>query len=310
MLLTAVGGILVAMACWAPGPTDMQDEDAELPVVEAPPPADQSVSLGEADVAQGEEGTPSFTPFTEAPELKNRAEVISALAEEYPPLLRDAGISGTVDVWFYLDETGQVLRTQIDNSSDHEALDEAALRVADIIEFTPALNQEKRVPVWISLPIRFQTSDGAPSPAQTAESEANVYRVTVSSENPEESDRFYKEELPPPPEAGGGDITAAPTFTPFTIAPDIRNRRQVTEALRDNYPPNFRDAGIGATIDVWFLLDEQGVVQKALINKSSGFDEMDDAALEVAWEIEFTPALNRDKRVPVWISLPITFTTR
>jgi len=34
------------------------------------------------------------------------------------------------------------------------------------------------------------------------------------------------------------------------------------------------------------------------------------AALNVANVIEFTSALNRDKKVPVWISLPITFTTR
>jgi len=32
--------------------------------------------------------------------------------------------------------------------------------------------------------------------------------------------------------------------------------------------------------------------------------------LMVADVIEFSPALNRDKRVPVWISLPITFTVR
>ena len=30
----------------------------------------------------------------------------------------------------------------------------------------------------------------------------------------------------------------------------------------------------------------------------------------VAGIIEFTPALNRDKRVSVWIALPITFTVR
>jgi outer membrane biosynthesis protein TonB len=36
-------------------------------------------------------------------------------------------------------------------------LDEAALQVADVIRFSPALNRDKRVPVWISLPINFQT---------------------------------------------------------------------------------------------------------------------------------------------------------
>jgi TonB family protein len=51
-------------------------------------------------------------------------------------------------------------------------------------------------------------------------------------------------------------------------------------------------------------------VVRSLVNESSGHKALDDAALKVAEIIEFTPALNRDKRVPVWISLPITFTTR
>ena len=37
---------------------------------------------------------------------------------------------------------------------------------------------------------------------------------------------------------------------------------------------------------------------------------LDDAALESANEFSFTPALNRDKRVPVWIQIPITFSVK
>ena len=35
-----------------------------------------------------------------------------------------------------------------------------------------------------------------------------------------------------------------------------------------------------------------------------------DAAIKVAGIMKFTPALNRDKKVPVWVSLPITFQVR
>ena len=31
------------------------------------------------------------------------------------------------------------------------------LRVAEVVEFTPALDGDKPVPVWISMPITFQT---------------------------------------------------------------------------------------------------------------------------------------------------------
>lgn len=119
------------------------------------------------------------------------------------------------------------------------------------------------------------------------------------------------EDLPPPPEeVTETDIAAAPTFTPFTVRPDIRNRNEVARALEREYPPLLRDAGIGGTVDVWFFIDEEGNVVRTQVDKSSGHKALDDAALKVADIIEFTPALNRDKRVPVWISLPITFTTR
>jgi protein TonB len=119
------------------------------------------------------------------------------------------------------------------------------------------------------------------------------------------------EDLPPPPtETTTTDIAAAPTFTPFTVRPDIKNRDEVARAMEREYPPLLRDAGIGGTVNVWFFIDENGVVQRTLVNESSGHKALDDAAIKVADIIQFTPALNRDKRVPVWISLPITFTTR
>jgi hypothetical protein len=37
---------------------------------------------------------------------------------------------------------------------------------------------------------------------------------------------------------------------------------------------------------------------------------MDDAALAVSEIYRFTPAMNRDKKVPVWVSFPITFQVR
>jgi protein TonB len=119
------------------------------------------------------------------------------------------------------------------------------------------------------------------------------------------------EDLPPPPEeVTTTDISAAPTFTPYTVRPDIKNRTEVARALEREYPPLLRDAGIGGTVQVWFFIDEEGRVQRTQVNESSGHKALDDAAIAVAEIIEFTPALNRDKRVPVWISLPITFTTR
>ncbi len=116
------------------------------------------------------------------------------------------------------------------------------------------------------------------------------------------------EDLPPPPTNDGAtDLSAAPVFTPMTVRPEIRNRGEVQSALMREYPPILRDAGIGGTVVVWFFISEEGVVQDRRVSRTSGQVQFDNAALEVANVIRFTPALNRDQRVAVWIELPITF---
>lgn len=130
-----------------PPTTFLANPVADLP----PPPPPQHATLGNLADA------PVFTPYTVRPSIMNRGEVTRALEREYPPLLRDAGIGGTVLVWFFIDEEGRLQRTQVHESSGHRALDEAALKVADVIRFSPALNRDKQVPVWISLPITFTT---------------------------------------------------------------------------------------------------------------------------------------------------------
>ena|SRR5688572_4478719 len=100
--------------------------------------------------------TPSFTPFDRAPRLMNREEVADALAREYPALLREAGVSGRTIVWIQLDEAGVLRRTAVNQSSGHVALDQAALRVAQVIEFTPALLNDAPTAVWVSIPIQFR----------------------------------------------------------------------------------------------------------------------------------------------------------
>ncbi len=118
------------------------------------------------------------------------------------------------------------------------------------------------------------------------------------------------ENLPPPPDEVETDIGAAPVFTPYTVKPDYTNGNEVRRALEREYPPLLRDAGIGGTTIVWFFIDEQGVVQNQVVQQGSGHQALDDAALRVAPVFKFTPALNRDKAVPVWVQLPITFTTK
>ena len=120
------------------------------------------------------------------------------------------------------------------------------------------------------------------------------------------------ENLPPPPSGSGDnrDISAAPQFTPMTVRPELLNTNEVQRALVRAYPPLLRDAGIGGTAVVWFFIDENGRVLKNQISKTSGYPALDEAAIQVAQQMRFSPALNRDKKVQVWVEIPIVFTAK
>lgn len=127
-------------------PTTFEDNPVEM----LPPPP--TPTSGDDDLSSFR----AFTPDMVQPSLRNRGEVERALQRHYPPLLRDAGIGATVNVTFWIDETGKVVRYQVAQSSGYEAFDEAAVKVADIMQFSPALNRNQPVRVMVAIPIRFQ----------------------------------------------------------------------------------------------------------------------------------------------------------
>lgn len=121
------------------------------PVDNLPPPT--PAATGD-DLA----GFQAFTPSMVRPEFRNRSAIENALVRYYPAHLRDAGIGGTVNVNFWIDETGRVVKYEIAKSSGYEAFDEAAVRVADIMEFSPAMNRDQRVRVVVTFPITFRVN--------------------------------------------------------------------------------------------------------------------------------------------------------
>lgn len=142
---TAAALLLVGACELSPTYENQEKEGA------APPPAAAEPAAG--SLADG----PVFTPYTVAPDVANRTEVVEALEASYPPLLRDAGIGGTANVWLFIDKDGTVGEVRIQQSSGHGALDEAALAVARTMRFTPAKNKDDPVPVWVAFPVTFQT---------------------------------------------------------------------------------------------------------------------------------------------------------
>ena len=142
LTLSALASAVAGFACFYPSP----DGEMTDPLAVAMDAADLNTELTDG---------PVFTPYTVAPDLRNMEQVRDALEAEYPPLLRDAGIGGTVNVWFLINAGGDVVETRIQQSSGHEAIDRAAMAVAGMMSFSPARNRDKAVPVWVAFPITF-----------------------------------------------------------------------------------------------------------------------------------------------------------
>jgi protein TonB len=243
-LAVVAGGVLVLLACGVERPRpDLAEPapmDAALPAVdepfrsaeaetpEAPPPAPVAPDVAPPTPADPEQTPPEpaappepnapsaglrpssdarpvFTPMTAPPRLRNVEEVRAALQRLYPSVLRDAGVGGTATVWTFIDERGRVQRAQLQRSSGHAVLDETAVRVSEMMEFTPARNRERDVAVWIQLPIVFDASTGTATPARLGaidpETMDSLFR-TVTFEPAATRPVGYPERLPFVPGTG------------------------------------------------------------------------------------------------------------
>jgi periplasmic protein TonB len=279
---------------------DTPPEPARVTIPLPPPPAPRAAPEG------------AVVPAQVLPELRNAEEVARALVANYPPLLRDAGIGGTATVWLFIGEDGRVLRTQMARSSGHEALDNAALNVAALMRFRPFVRAGQPGTGWVELPVVFGGA-AAERPAG-AGGAGDAVRLSPLAVPARQGDAAAAAQAQRDPRAVAPAASAAPaaqpTFTPMTQRPELQNVLDVQRALVRSYPPELRDAGISGTPVLWVFVDEQGVVQRLQLSRTSGHDALDRAALEVATMMRFSPAMNRDRVVAVWIEIPVVFTAR
>ncbi len=112
-------------------------------------------------------------------------------------------------------------------------------------------------------------------------------------------------ELPPP--RVGVDPSDAPAWIQRDVDPALTNGREVQQVLEQRYPSRLREAGIGGTVILHVFVDADGVPTRSQIAESSGYPQLDAAAREVIDRMEFSPALNRDKPIGVWVRQGVTF---
>jgi len=85
----------------------------------------------------------------------------------------------------------------------------------------------------------------------------------------------------------------------------VEKRPRVLRQVLPEYPDSARQALIEGRVFVRILVDRQGRV--ARVGRITGPRIFHQAAAAAAWQWEFTPAVQNDRTVRVWVSLPFTF---
>jgi protein TonB len=76
----------------------------------------------------------------------------------YPDSARRRGIEGTVIVKAYVTEQGRVKEVQVEQSTGHADLDQAAVEAVGRWRFDPARRGRQPVALWVSIPVKFVLS--------------------------------------------------------------------------------------------------------------------------------------------------------
>jgi TonB family protein len=129
------------------------------------------------------EGVVDVSQAAEKPTLLDRQELARLLREHYPPLLRDAGITGNAVVRFIVDEQGTPRDVRA-LSATHEAFGEAAVAVMGQARFKPAKNDGKPVAVRITLPVSFALPKVGEAPS-AAGTDVEVIREALRRHHPQ-----------------------------------------------------------------------------------------------------------------------------
>lgn len=105
-------------------------------------------------------------------------------------------------------------------------------------------------------------------------------------------------------EGGTGDILneAEPGMDDFVA---VEQEPQKVKWVNPDYPKLAKDAGIEGKVLVKVLIDKEGKVKKAVIVK--GNEIFHDSVMKAALQCTFTPAIQNQKPVQVWMMIPFNF---
>ncbi len=116
------------------------DLDAEPPPPPPPPSDDDDIF--------------AFVPHDEPPRPIGGMEAILRNIE-YPEIARRAGVEGSVLLYVQVDEKGEIVNTRVMRLEGIDVFKEAAIKAVKSVKWKPAMQRDRPVKVWASVPIDF-----------------------------------------------------------------------------------------------------------------------------------------------------------
>ncbi len=228
----------------------------------------------------------TFETFDKPPEPVGG---FSAIKEKliFPTDARKAGKEGRVLVYTHIGSDGKIIDAFVGLSTIQDSSCEAAaLKAVKSVDWNPAMRQGKPIAVWVKVPVSF----------------------TLNKTNPQIKVEKPTSELPPSPLLlAVPDDSGKVFFVPYDKPPfPVGGFAAIQRNLR--YPESARKAKVEGTVILYVFINENGEVERTKIMKSlGGNSECDAAAIEAIKSVKWEPARQRDKKVGVWIAVPVKF---
>ena len=177
-------------------------------------------------------------------------------------------------------------------SFDVKAYDKSQAPAIIELEQIPETRQERKPPPPIRpvVPIASDSPD-VPDDATIEMTELDLY------------------DLPPPPAAVDfGEEVELEEEDEIVEIWKVEKQPVPTKKVKPDYPDIARKAGIEDNVTVLVLVNRQGKVEN--VGRISGNEIFHAAARAAALQWKFEPAIQNDKPVKVWVSLPFKFEFR
>ncbi|UCD17214.1 MAG: energy transducer TonB [Candidatus Zixiibacteriota bacterium] len=182
--------------------------------------------------------------------------------------------------------------------------------IKTIADLGPPPTVAKKPPrMDISAPKRVAPKVGIPKPVADDEI-LDDEEVVIASR--EELAEIVAPQMDPSAASDGQDIVVAIPDEEYLPAPDefvpVEIPAEMIYEEIPEYPRQARAAGMEAVVWIQALVDKDGNVRKAQVQKSSGSrGGFDEAAVAAAYKCKYKPAIQNGRPVPVWVSYMVEF---